>query len=144
MPKIVRMTLTLGLLMVCLVLLAHADTVPIEATHDEGFQIGMTIDQHNWQVAEHVLPPEILRPLQAGEFAITVQETTDFPLRQAYVAATEMNATRVTLDGGTRITNYPIMLGAPFPYWRQPIHAEEKKRRGTFAIATCLKRWNYV
>ena len=113
MPKIVRMTLTLGLLMVFLVLLAHADTVPIEAAHDEGLQIGMTIDQHNWQVAEHVLPPEILRPLQAGEFAITVQETTDFPPRQAYVAATEMDATRVTLDGRTRITNYHG--GCPFP-----------------------------
>jgi hypothetical protein len=53
-----------------LVSLSYADTVTP----------GTTIDQHNWQVAEQVLPPEILRPLQAGEFVITVQETTDFPI----------------------------------------------------------------
>ncbi len=86
-----------------LVSLSYADTVTP----------GTTIDQHNWQVAEQVLPPEILRPLQAGEFVIIVQETTDFPLRQAYVTATEMNDTHVALDGGTRITNY--QGGRPFP-----------------------------
>jgi hypothetical protein len=113
MPKIVRMTLTVGLPMVFLALLAHADTVPSEAAHNEELQIGMTIDQHNWRIAEQVLPPEILRLIQAGDFTIAVQETTDFPVRQAYRAATEANASQVSLDGGTRITGYKG--GQPFP-----------------------------
>jgi hypothetical protein len=74
---------------------------------------GMTIEQHNWQVAEHVLPLEILRLLQAGDFAITVQETTHFPVRQPYLAATEANSSQVALDGGTRILGYTG--GRPFP-----------------------------
>src|SRR5204863_867067 len=47
----------------------------------EGIRPGMTIDKTNYQVAGAVLPPEILRYLQAGDFTITVQETTDMPLR---------------------------------------------------------------
>ncbi len=86
-----------------LVSLSSADTVTP----------GIAIDQHNWQVAEQVLPPEILRPLQAGEFVITVQETTNFPVRQSYLAATETNTSQVVLDGGMRITGYTG--GRPFP-----------------------------
>lgn len=103
MQKISRalVALTSGVLFV--VSLSSADTVTP----------GMTIDQHNWQVAEQVLPPEILRLIQAGDFTISVQEATDFPVRQAYRAATEANASQVTLDGGTRITGYKG--GQPFP-----------------------------
>jgi hypothetical protein len=96
----------LVLLTSCLFLLASsavADTVTP----------GVTIDQHNWQIAEQVLPPELLRLIQAGDFTITVQETTDFPVRQAYRAATEANVAQVALDGGTRITGYKG--GRPFP-----------------------------
>ena len=74
---------------------------------------GITIDQQNWQVAERVLPPEILRIVQAGDFAIAVQETTDFPIRPAYQAATEAYAPQVKLDGGSRIEGY--RGGRPFP-----------------------------
>ena len=46
-----------------------------------GIRPGLTIDQHNWQVAEPVLPAEILQLIQAGEFRISVQETMDLPPR---------------------------------------------------------------
>ncbi len=72
-----------------------------------------TIDQHNWQTAEHLLPQDILHVIQAGDFVITVQETTDFPVRSAYQAATETYAQQVSLDGGTRIDGY--QGGRPFP-----------------------------
>ena len=85
----------------------------VSRTSAETITPGTTIDQHNWQVAEQVVAPEILRLVQAGDFAITVQDTTDFPVRHAYRAATEANATQVSLDGGTRITGYTG--GQPFP-----------------------------
>ncbi|MBI3249457.1 MAG: DUF1329 domain-containing protein [Deltaproteobacteria bacterium] len=80
--------------------------------HQE-IQSGTTISQQNWQIAEQVLPQEILHVIQAGDFAITVQETTNFPLRPAYQAATETYAPQVKLDGGSRIEGY--QGGRPFP-----------------------------
>ena len=90
-----------------------ADTGQPESALQQSLQPGMTIDQQNWQVAESVLPPEILRFIQDGDFSITVQETTDFPVRPAYLAATEANTSQVALDGGARLTGY--QGGLPFP-----------------------------
>ncbi len=84
-----------------------------ETARHEGITPGMTIGQQNWQVAEKVLPAEILRVLQAGDFTITVQETTDLPAREAYVSATEQYASAVSLDGGYRVHSY--QGGRPFP-----------------------------
>jgi hypothetical protein len=93
--------------------LSHAGAVTPESVSQQTLQPGMTVDQHNWQVAEQVLPPEILRLLQAGDFTITVQETTDFHVRPAYLAATEANTSQVALDGGTRLTGYQGGLSFP-------------------------------
>ena len=79
----------------------------------EGITPGMIIGQPNWQVAEQVLPGEIARNLQAGDFTIEVQETTDLPVREAYISATEQQASSVSLDGGYKINNY--QGGRPFP-----------------------------
>src|SRR5687767_13368182 len=84
-----------------------------EPVHHEGITPGMTISQQNWQVAEKALPGEVLRLLQAGDFTITVQETTDLPAREAYVSATEQYASNVSLDGGYRVHSY--QGGRPFP-----------------------------
>jgi hypothetical protein len=54
----------------------------------EGISSGMKIDQSNFQVAQEVLPPEILKYVQDGDFAIRVQETTDLPLREEFIKAT--------------------------------------------------------
>ncbi|MBM4257695.1 MAG: DUF1329 domain-containing protein [Deltaproteobacteria bacterium] len=84
-----------------------------ETVRYEGITPGLTIGQQNWQVAEKILPSEILKTLQAGDFTITVQETTDLPVREAYVAATEQYANSVSLDGGYKVNSY--QGGRPFP-----------------------------
>lgn len=79
----------------------------------EGITPGMTIDQHNWQGAEDVLPAEVLRLVQAGDFTITVQETTDLPVRAPYITATAEYFQGVSLNGGYHVDHY--RGGRPFP-----------------------------
>ena len=78
----------------------------------EGISSGMKIDQSNFQVAQEVLPPEILKYVQAGDFAITVQETTDMPLREEFIKATLAHYAQVEL-GDEKLKNY--VAGLPFP-----------------------------
>jgi len=54
----------------------------------EGITPGMTISKDNAQVAAAVLPPEVLKVIQTGDLQITVQATTDVPLREEYINAT--------------------------------------------------------
>ena len=75
----------------------------------EGITPGMQIDQTNFQVAESVLPPEVLTYLQAGDFTISVRETTDMPLRQAYIQAT----LGAFSPGGTRRGAAEELCGGP-------------------------------
>ena len=74
---------------------------------------GMRLNQQNWQLAEQALPAEILRLLQAGDFTITIQATTDVPIRESYVTATAANFQVVALNGGYKIDHY--QGGRPFP-----------------------------
>src|SRR5262249_35323659 len=110
--------------LVCVPLALAEPTVPeplrlafypysVEPLRLGGITPGMTIDQHNWQVAEQVLPPEILHLVQVGDFPITVQETTDLPARASYIAATADHFLSVALDSGYKIDHYPG--GRPFP-----------------------------
>ena len=61
----------------------------------EGITPGMTINKDNAQVAAAVLPPEILKVIQAGDLEVPVQETTDVPLREEYINATLAGAAQV-------------------------------------------------
>lgn len=79
----------------------------------EGITPGQTLDQHHWQQAEQVLPPEVLRLLQAGDFTITVQETTDLPPRETYISTTAERFAHISLDGGYKVEQY--QGGRPFP-----------------------------
>ena len=81
--------------------------------HHQGITPGMTINQQNWQVVEQLLPAEVAPLLRVGDFAITVQETTDLPLRETYIAATMANFANVTLNGGYKLEHY--QGGRPFP-----------------------------
>lgn len=74
---------------------------------------GTTINQHNWHLAEHLLPAEVLSLVQAGDFAIRVQETTDLPVRSSYITATAAHFQDVSLNGGYKIDHY--QGGRPFP-----------------------------
>ena len=79
----------------------------------DGLSPGTTLTHSTWQAAVGVLPPEILRLLQAGELAITVQETTDSPLPEAYVEATLKGVGQVNLGDNGELKNY--VAGLPFP-----------------------------
>jgi hypothetical protein len=72
----------------------------------------MKIDKSNFQVAQEVLPPETLSYVQAGDFAITVQGTTDMPLREEYIKVTIENYGKAELGDG-ELKNY--VAGLPFP-----------------------------
>lgn len=79
----------------------------------EGIAPGSKIDKSNWQVVEKVLPPEVLKVIQAGELEITVQETTDIPVREEYIAATIKHAAQVQLGEDGEPKGY--VAGLPFP-----------------------------
>lgn len=78
----------------------------------EGISSGMRLDQTNAHVAREVLPPELLDHLAAGEFAVTVQATTDTPLRQEYLDASLQHYGKAQL-GEAELQNY--IAGLPFP-----------------------------
>ena len=78
-----------------------------------GITSGMTIEQHNWQVAKQFFPPEILHLVEIGDLTMTVQETTDLPARASYIAATAEHFPSVALDSGYKIEHY--RGGRPFP-----------------------------
>ena len=78
----------------------------------EGIPPGLKIDATNAAVAPAVLPPEILTYLAAGDFSITVQETTDLRLRQTFIDATLQHHSGVVVGEG-ELQNY--VAGRPFP-----------------------------
>ncbi|HEV8716977.1 MAG TPA: DUF1329 domain-containing protein [Candidatus Binatia bacterium] len=79
----------------------------------EGITPGMTINKDNAQVAAAVLPPEVLKVIQAGDLEITVQATTDVPLREEYINATVEHAAQVALGPDGTLLHY--VAGLPFP-----------------------------
>lgn len=81
--------------------------------HVEGITAGMHIGKANWQVAEQVLPPELLALIQGGDFEVTVQETTDLPVSGPYIAATLNRTGPVQIGADGHPTNYEA--GLPFP-----------------------------
>jgi hypothetical protein len=79
----------------------------------EGITPGMTIGKHNAQVAAAVLPPEVLAVIQAGELEVTVQATTDIPVREEFINASVTHGPGVTLGQDGLLQNY--VSGLPFP-----------------------------
>ena len=78
----------------------------------EGISPGMTLNSSNASAAAAVLPPEILSYVAAGDVSISIQETTDLPLRQAFIDATLQNYEGVVV-GEEELQNY--VSGLPFP-----------------------------
>ena len=79
----------------------------------EGITPGTKISKDNYQIAAKVLPPEILRVVQAGDLEITVQETTDIPLHAEYIAASIEHFGQAQLGEDGELKNYT--KGLPFP-----------------------------
>ena len=79
----------------------------------DGITPGMTLTKENVQLAEKVLPPEIVRVVQAGDFEIPVQATTDLPILDAYMQASIKNAGQAQLGADGELQNYNA--GPAFP-----------------------------
>jgi hypothetical protein len=78
-----------------------------------GLTPGSALSQDNWQVAQNVLPPEILDAVRNGELTILVQDTSDLPVSPEYITATVEHAQEVSLDESGNLTQY--RAGLPFP-----------------------------
>jgi hypothetical protein len=79
----------------------------------EGLAPGTTVSKDSWEPAKDYLPPEILDRIKAGEFAFTVQETTDLPVSEAYIEATKQYAEQVKIGADGELEGY--VTGLPFP-----------------------------
>lgn len=78
-----------------------------------GLEPGTIISKDNWEAAQGYLPAEILDKIKLGEFAFGVQETTDLPVGEAYIAATKQNADQVKFAADGELEGY--IAGLPFP-----------------------------
>ncbi len=78
-----------------------------------GLEPGITLNQENADLAKEVLPEEIVKLLSAGDFTMTIQKTTDLPLRRSYIDATLTHAHEVSLNGSGTLLKY--QGGVPFP-----------------------------
>jgi uncharacterized protein DUF1329 len=78
-----------------------------------GITPGMTINKDNAQVAASILPPEVFDVVRTGNLEITVQATTDLPVREEYIQATLTHAGEVSLGADGTLQNY--VAGLPFP-----------------------------
>src|SRR5262249_23088319 len=74
---------------------------------------GTQITSENWQVAQNLLPQEILQGISNGHFVIQVQETTDLPPGDEYVVATMGYGENVHLRADEELEGY--VAGRPFP-----------------------------
>ena len=104
---------------------ARAADAPADAQKAAGggLHAGMVLDQSNWQLADGLLPPEILDHYKTGGYANPI---VDWPLGTFnwppdFKAATEKNAGQFKIsDQGTVVLNStgeqpPYILGFPFP-----------------------------
>ena len=78
----------------------------------EGITPGLRIDQSNAQVAQPVLPPEILTYLQAGDFTITVQAPRICPsgrpiFRPPLIMLARWNSARGSCRTMSRASRFP-------------------------------------
>ena len=98
-----------------------AGTAPTSSGN--GLQPGMRLDQSNWQLAEGLLPPEILEHYKTGGYANPI---VDYPVGlyewpPDFKASTEKNAGQFKIsDQGSVVLNStgeqpPYILGYPFP-----------------------------
>ena len=84
----------------------------------EGFPVlgdiqpGLKVDSTNAEIVSPVVPAELMTYLAAGDFSFTIQQTTDLPIRQAFIDATLTHHQGVVV-GREELQNY--VAGRPFP-----------------------------
>ncbi len=85
----------------------------IEKPGLSGLEPGTTISKDNWEAAQNYIPAEILDKIKAGELTFAIQETTDLPVSEAYIAATKQHADQVQFSPDGELAGY--VAGLPFP-----------------------------
>jgi hypothetical protein len=88
-----------------------------------GLKLGDVLDQSNWQLAKDLLPPEILRHYQTGEYRnrIVAYPTGTMQWEKSFLEATKENATRLDADERGSIIDRSTskqpeyFYGIPFP-----------------------------
>ena len=78
-----------------------------------GLTLGVIVSARNWQIAEGVLPQELLARVREGDLTMTLAPTQDLPLHEHYRATTVRHAADVGLDDQGNLENYTA--GLPFP-----------------------------
>lgn len=78
-----------------------------------GLAPGAALSRGNWQLAENVLPPEILAAVREEGLTILLQNTSDLPVNPEYMNATIEHAHEVSLDETGKLMHY--QAGQPFP-----------------------------
>lgn len=110
----------------CALALASANAAAEDAAApaaEDGLKPGEVLNKDNWQKAEKLLPPEILRHYQEGEYVnrIVAFPPGTYKWDQEFLDATERNATSLALnEHGTVVSKDtgkqpPFVLGYPFP-----------------------------
>ena len=111
---------------VAAVLAVLAVILPLRVVAQEvapGLKVGDTLDEHNWQLAKDLLPPEILRHYEKGEYRNRI---VDYPLgnahwEKAFQEATEKNSSQLDVDARGSIVEKGTgkqpgyYYGMPFP-----------------------------
>src|SRR5262245_19230838 len=105
------------------IVLAFAFVTTVTSSYAADFKTGDTIGKENWQSAKDLLPPEILKHYEQGEYA---NKFVDWPAdqnRQApkFKAGTDANASKFTTGPQGTILDKTTgkqpsyIIGLPFP-----------------------------
>jgi len=112
---------TLMLLTGCL---GHVAATETPGTGAAELQPGTVLDRSNWQLARDLLPPEILKHYQNGDYRnrIVAYPTGNAHWEKAFEEATEKNAATLDVDDRGTIVDRgtgkqpPYVYGLPFPH----------------------------
>jgi len=88
-----------------------------------GLKVGDVLDKSNWQLAKDLLPPEILKHYESGEYhnRLVAYPTGNAHWEKAFEEATQKNATELDVDDRGSIIDRttrkqpPYYYGIPFP-----------------------------
>lgn len=79
----------------------------------EGITPGMVVNKSNVEAAKSVLAPALYNVIKKGEYAIEVQETTDFAENPKFIEDTKRNSDKVSLNPDGTLKGF--LNGRPFP-----------------------------
>ena len=79
----------------------------------DGIAPGTVLDKSNVDSAKALLAPTLYEVVKRGEYAIEVQETTDFIANPKFIEATRKNSDKVSIGSDETLSGF--VSGRPFP-----------------------------